>query len=97
MCSEWHSIVHYIIVLFFPLNKTIFWQPETSTFSPGLKLKIIKLLQNTIRVPSVQEKCSKEGSLALQGNILDTFVCITTISVKSMVTDVCFLLAYLLI
>ncbi|XP_052158314.1 uncharacterized protein LOC127776038 [Oryza glaberrima] len=43
--------------------------PETSTFSPGLKLKIIKLLQNTIRVPSVQEKCSKEGSLALQGTV----------------------------
>ncbi|KAF0902609.1 hypothetical protein E2562_018101 [Oryza meyeriana var. granulata] len=43
--------------------------PETSTFSPGLKLKIIKLLQNSAHVPSVQVKYSKEGSLAPQGTL----------------------------
>ncbi|EMS65486.1 PHD finger protein rhinoceros [Triticum urartu] len=41
--------------------------PETSTFSPGLKLKIIKLLQNSIHVPSVQVKSLKEGSVAPEG------------------------------
>ncbi|KAL5199481.1 hypothetical protein ABZP36_020684 [Zizania latifolia] len=43
--------------------------PETSTFSPGLKLKIIKLLQNSVHVPSVQVKYSKESSLAPQGTL----------------------------
>ncbi|KAG8094220.1 hypothetical protein GUJ93_ZPchr0012g20125 [Zizania palustris] len=43
--------------------------PETSTFSPGLKLKIIKLLQNSVHVPSVQVKHSKESSLAPQGTL----------------------------
>uniref|UniRef100_A0A0D9WN48 PHD-type domain-containing protein n=1 Tax=Leersia perrieri TaxID=77586 RepID=A0A0D9WN48_9ORYZ len=52
--------------------------PETSTFSPGLKLKIIKLLQNSVRVPSVQVKYSEEGSLAPQGeskSLTDTQIC----------------------
>jgi hypothetical protein len=40
---------------------------ETTAYSPGLKLKMIKWLQNSERAPSVQVKSFKEGSLA-QGN-----------------------------
>ncbi|XP_015694147.1 uncharacterized protein LOC102713003 isoform X1 [Oryza brachyantha] len=43
--------------------------PETATFSPGLKLKIIKLLENSAHVPSFQVKYSKDGSLAPQGTL----------------------------
>ncbi|PNT76231.1 uncharacterized protein LOC100828066 isoform X2 [Brachypodium distachyon] len=43
--------------------------PETTTTSPGLKLKIIKLLQNSVHVPSVQVKSLKEGSMTPQGTL----------------------------
>ncbi|KAF8772708.1 hypothetical protein HU200_005676 [Digitaria exilis] len=43
-------------------------KPETTAFSPGLKLKKVKWLHNLVRVPSVQ----KEGSLAPQGTLLGT-------------------------
>ncbi|XP_062233262.1 uncharacterized protein LOC133930603 isoform X3 [Phragmites australis] len=45
-------------------------EPETTAFSPGLKLKIIKWLQNSAHVPSVQVNPFKEGSLAPQGTLL---------------------------
>ncbi|KAL6605990.1 hypothetical protein ACP70R_041643 [Stipagrostis hirtigluma subsp. patula] len=44
-------------------------EPETTAFSPGLKLKIIKWLQNSEHVPSGQVK-SQDGSLAPQGTLL---------------------------
>ncbi|KAG0513376.1 hypothetical protein BDA96_10G096700 [Sorghum bicolor] len=42
---------------------------ETTAYSPGLKLKMIKWLQNSERAPSVQVKSFNEGSLA-QGTLL---------------------------
>jgi hypothetical protein len=47
-------------------------QPETTAFSPSLKLEIIKLLQNTVHMPAVQVKSLEEGSLSQQGNTLKT-------------------------
>ncbi|CAM0913860.1 unnamed protein product [Alopecurus aequalis] len=44
--------------------------PETTTFTPGLKLKIIKLLQNSVHVPSVKVKPLKESSIAPEGTLL---------------------------
>ncbi|KAM0918218.1 hypothetical protein ACQ4PT_008836 [Festuca glaucescens] len=44
--------------------------PETTTFSPGLKLKIIKLLQNSVHVSSVQVKPLKESYIAPEGTLL---------------------------
>ncbi|AQK83122.1 uncharacterized protein [Zea mays] len=44
------------------------FQPETTAYSPGLKLKMIKWLQNSECAPSVQVKSFKEGSLA-QGTL----------------------------
>uniref|UniRef100_A0ACD5ZQC0 Uncharacterized protein n=1 Tax=Avena sativa TaxID=4498 RepID=A0ACD5ZQC0_AVESA len=46
--------------------------PETTTFSPGLKLKIIKLLQNSVHVPSVQVEPLKESSITLEGTLLNS-------------------------
>ncbi|XP_062228389.1 uncharacterized protein LOC133926457 isoform X1 [Phragmites australis] len=45
-------------------------EPETTAFSPGLRLKIIKWLQNSVHVPSVQVKPLKDGSLSPQGTLL---------------------------
>ncbi|KAK3131904.1 hypothetical protein QOZ80_6AG0513210 [Eleusine coracana subsp. coracana] len=45
-------------------------EPETTAFSPGLNLKIIKLLQNTMHVPAVKVKSLEEGSLFPQGTLL---------------------------
>ncbi|CAD6339871.1 unnamed protein product [Miscanthus lutarioriparius] len=42
---------------------------ETTAYSPGLKMKMIKWLQTSERAPSVQVKSFKEGSLA-QGTLL---------------------------
>ncbi|XP_071680737.1 uncharacterized protein [Lolium perenne] len=44
--------------------------PETTTFSPGLKLKIIKLLQNSVHVSSVQVKPLEESDIAPEGTLL---------------------------
>lgn len=45
-------------------------KPETTAFSPGLNLKMIKWLPNSVHAPSVQVKSTKEGSLAPQGTLL---------------------------
>ncbi|KAL6861844.1 hypothetical protein ACP4OV_017544 [Aristida adscensionis] len=44
-------------------------EPETTAFSPGLKLKIIKWLQNSEHVPSGQVKSLEDGSMAPQGTL----------------------------
>ncbi|KAG2610278.1 hypothetical protein PVAP13_4KG179200 [Panicum virgatum] len=45
-------------------------KPDTTAFSPDLKLKIITQLQNSVCVPSVQVKSIAEVSLAPQGTLL---------------------------
>ncbi|CAL5051735.1 unnamed protein product [Urochloa decumbens] len=45
-------------------------KPETTAFSPGLNLKMIKWQPNSVHSNSVQVKSTKEGSLAAQGTLL---------------------------
>ncbi|OEL14014.1 Protein Jade-1 [Dichanthelium oligosanthes] len=45
-------------------------KPETTAFSPDLKLEITTLLQNSLHVPCAQVNSIKEGSLTLQGTLL---------------------------
>src|SRR5438105_961560 len=61
--------------------KIMLLQPETTAFPPGLKLKIIELLQNTVHVPSVQANSPKEDSLAPQGIKLKKIECTSTLHV----------------
>ncbi|CAN6164670.1 unnamed protein product [Urochloa humidicola] len=49
-------------------------KPETTSFSPGLNLKMIKWQPNSVNTNSVQVKSTKEGSLAAQGTLLGSAI-----------------------
>ena len=68
-CFECHATVILLPFISFE-EKNVPFQPETTAFAPGLKLKIITQLQNSVCVPSVQVKSIAEVSLAPQGNRL---------------------------